>query len=317
MTARTTIVTGTLLGLAMLAAGCGGGGGGGGAADRSAGAPVVQARWESCAADGPRDTAGLGGSTDALTLLRLDDSFAPVAAVICRTAPFKRPGGGEDLTAEEVRAGDVTALLPTLRLPDEEPTAGACTADLVLVPWLVLLDADGRWIRPGVPVDSCSKPRREFRDAVAQLKTETVAKRTLQNVESDEAATAGCSQQWADMLWVIGQNGAGNADPHALAADDAAASLCVYRVPASEQGSDKPAGDFVSGGKLAPATWVALKRELAGAAPAGPCTTPASRFAVVHTPAGEIYVEADGCKRAMIGDARLVRTTPEVAALLF
>jgi hypothetical protein len=141
-----------------------------------AGAPVVNPKWESC-------DAIAGQDADAPALPRLDDSFQPVSAVLCLTASRQRATGGADLVATERRADDVAALVAALRLPDEEPTSGACTMELVTVPWLALLDADGRWIRPGVPVDSCRKPRIEVRTALGRLRTTTVSSRVY--VEAD------------------------------------------------------------------------------------------------------------------------------------
>jgi hypothetical protein len=162
----------------------------------------------------------------------------------------------EELVAVEERAGDVAALVTRLRLPDEKRTGGFCTADLVLAPWLVLLDAQGRWIRPGVPVDGCGRPRREFRAAVEQLRTDRVSSRVLWEIESDRAAAAGCSQVWADMVWAAGRSGSGeNGVPGTLAADYAEVRVCVYRVPARERGTGKPAGQFESGRTLAAGTW--------------------------------------------------------------
>ena len=259
-----------------------------------AGPPVLHPRWESCAAAAPAAEAG----QDALTMPRLTDDFRPVAAVICRTVPERRASGGEDLLAVEERAGDVTALLGALRLPDEEPTDGACTMDLPHVPFLVLLDEQGRWVRPGVPVDACGKPRQEFRTAVEQLATERVSSRVQAQLESDEAAAAGCSQTHADMVWVSGTHDldGGTAD---LPSSDAAVRLCHYQVPEGERGGGKPAGTFVSGRTLTAAEWTAVRRELAAAGPATACTTPSSRFVLLHPPAGQIYVEADGCRRVL------------------
>ncbi|GAA2707083.1 hypothetical protein [Actinoplanes palleronii] len=123
----------------------------------ASGGPKVHSQWMSCAVK-------TGDGQDALTLPRLTGSFPAVSAVICDDRP--QPGA---TGSAEVRATDITALLATLRLPDEGATAQACTQELPFVPWLVLLDAQGRWIRPGVPVDSCGKPRQEFRDAYRKL----------------------------------------------------------------------------------------------------------------------------------------------------
>ena len=314
-----------MVGLALAAGGCGvttAGDIGTAGPQRTAGAPAVHAAWESCAVAAPAADDGFGAGQDALTLPALDDRFQPAAAVVCRAQPQERPSGGSDMVAVEERADDVTALVAALRLPDDEPTAYACTAELPAVPWLALVDAQGRWVRPGVPVDACHKPRQEFRTAYEGLRTTRISTRVLHEIESDEAVASGCSQQWADMVWVEGQTpGRRDATPGRLPADDAQVRICVYRVPASEQGGGKPGGDFQSGGKLPAHRWAAIKRELTTAGPAAACRTPAGRFAVLHLPAGLIYVEADGCRRVLIeggsGRSALRQGTAKLTALVF
>ncbi|MBQ1025387.1 hypothetical protein [Micromonospora sp. C95] len=267
---------------------------------RSSGPVDVHLAWESCAAAGA-DGGDPVGSQGTLAAPLLGDDFVPVAAVICRSGPQPRPAGGSELVAVEERADDVTTLVAALRLPDAERTDGPCTADLPFVPWLALLDARGRWINPGVPTDACGKPRQEFRAAYDQLRTERVATRVLRELESDEAVASGCAQQWADMVWVTGEFGGGQGSaPVALPPADAEVRVCVYQVPVSERGGGKPAGEFESGGTLPGRTWAAIRRELTATAPAATCDSPASRFAVLHPPTGNIYVEADGCRRALI-----------------
>jgi hypothetical protein len=191
---------------------------------------TVNPRWESCRAAAPEDGAP-ADAQDGLSLPRLDDTFEPVAAVVCRPVPQQRPSGGSDLVAVEERADDVTALVTALRLPDEKPTDGPCTMELPFVPWFVLLDGQGRWVRPGVPIDVCRKPRQEFRTAFEQLRTQRVSTVVLREMESDEAAGSGCTQTWADMVWVAGETGGGqDRTPGPLPADDAEIRICVYRV---------------------------------------------------------------------------------------
>ena len=291
----------------------------GGGPGVASGSPDVHPKWEAC----PAGAREFDGAQEALRLPRIDGSFPAVAAVRCGSNILKRPTGGSDMAATEERADDIGGLLAALRLPDEPRTNGACTADLVTVAFLALLDADGRWIRPGVPVDACGKPRIEFRNALDQTSFKRVSSKIVSEVESDPAATSGCGQSWADMVWVTGQMGAdGPTALPTLAPDDAVVRACVFGVPPKERGSGKPAGEFVSGGALPAGRWAAIKRELVTTtAPAPACTTPATRFALLHPAASaDIYVEGDGCRRILIdenGPSTLRTSTPTLTRLLF
>ncbi len=317
------------VGLALAVGGCAstapvGGGtaaGGGTGSQRSPGPLAIHSHWESCAATTSAKDVDLGSSPEALLLPRLEEGFQPVAAVVCRVGPEQRPSGGSDLVAAEERADDVATLVAALRLPDRELRQYVCTADLPFVPWLALLDAQGRWVRPGVPKDDCNKPLPEFRTAYEQLPAKRVTTRVLRELESDQAVASGCRQMWSDMVWVAGQSSSGQNDTPALAPDNAEVRVCVYRVPASEQGSGKPAGEFESGGKLPAGRWAAVRHELTTAGPASACRTQGSRFAVLHLPTGLIYVEADGCRRALIdsdtGPGAIRQGTEKLTSLLF
>ena len=281
-------------------------------------APVVHDRWDAC----DRTTSEFDAQ-DALTLPRLGDGFAPVAAVVCRIDIRERPGGGNEMIAVEARAGDLTAVLAALRLPDEPATDQACTMDLPAVPWLALLDRDGRWIRPGVPIDACGKPRVEFRTAYEKLAATTVRSRVVKQLESDEAARSGCSQTWADMAWAM--TGVETVQETTLAPlpVDTAVRRCVYDVPAGERGTAKPAGDFRAGGPVPASGWTAIRAEIEASAPGvATCGTPATRFAVLHLqPGGTLYIEADGCRRILAepanGSGVYLRSSARLTALVF
>lgn len=166
---RSITVTTTVL-LAVLAGGCTEpafvGDVFGTASARSGADATVHDRWESCE---------IAISVDevpevAFTLPLLDDGFAAVSVIVCAEGPREKPDGTLERVVEETRTEPPAALLAALRLPDEDQgVEGYCTMDLPHVPWLALVDGDGRWIRPGIPIDSCGKPRTELQTAYADL----------------------------------------------------------------------------------------------------------------------------------------------------
>jgi hypothetical protein len=289
---------------------------------RTGDTPVVHQRWTSCFEEAP--SASFGGSAEALELPRLRADFVPTAAVVCDLQSERREDGGEDLVAIESRAEDVTVLAAALRLPAEPRTDGACRSDLPTIPWLALLDTDGRWVRPGAPMDPCGKIRIEVRDAIAALALTRVASRTVREIESAEAAAAGCSQTWKDMVAVVSRD---NPPPGATGAHPLGGRtqvrLCVYRVPVSEQGSGTPAGQFERGGVLSAQRWAAIEPALRAADAASTCSTPAARFALLRAAdgsGGEVYVELDECRRILTtpatGGAHLAQGDAALIALL-
>lgn len=262
-----------------------------------------QRRWTSCADAAPEmTTAGqriVAG--DAAALPRLDGDFTPVAAVICELETQQRPDGGQDGVATERRADKVDALVTALRLPDEPRTEGPCTTEAVVFPWLALVDADGRWVRPDLPVDRCGKPRPEVREALGALPLTTVATRKVAELVSAEAAAAGCEQRWKD---VIALQAAPKPDAPRKALPEPFPAgrqirLCVYEVLKSEPGT----GNFVHGTVLPADRRTAIEQALKAAGSAEPCSARASRFALLWPTTGgdpETYVELDGCHRIMV-----------------
>jgi hypothetical protein len=262
-------------------------------------AAEVHDAWTSCRTELGTATGFDANPTEPLGMPWLPAGFTPVAAVVCVRAPQQRAGGGQDLVLLEQRATSVERLTGTLRLADQPPTNGACTADLVGVVWFAMLDAGGRWVRPGVAVDPCGKPRIEVRDALEKLETTTVATTVLAEIESSAAAKAGCSQSWGEMVGISAAER--REDKGAFDPPTAGMRLCLYTVPASEQGTGKPAGAFERGGVLTDQAWTDLRRRMLAAGPIVPCTTHAGRFAVFRPAGGggEVYLELDGCRRLM------------------
>ncbi|WP_030487012.1 hypothetical protein [Micromonospora chokoriensis] len=136
------------------------------------GTPAIRSRWVSCAVNAP--IGDDGRPPNALTLPRLGTEFAVAYAVHCQREPKRRADGGEDLVLTEGRATDVTALLAALRLPNDTTPVEACTLEMPWEPNLLLFGAQGQWIRPGLPVDTCGKPLAAVQEAVRALRLTTV-----------------------------------------------------------------------------------------------------------------------------------------------
>jgi hypothetical protein len=266
-------------------------------------------RWESCR------QAQEGAEVDAGDLTPLGDDFTAVGAVVCGADNEKRSDGSTWLIGTEDRSDAVAALVVALRLPGEPRSNLPCTADNPQVPWFVLLDEQGHWVRPGVPRDACGKQRTEVRQAVKALALTRVGTWPIKELVSAEAGAAGCSQQWDTDVVALHARGDDWA-PSVSRLFDATAPvrLCVY------QG---PSGDFSYGGMLSAAQGRAIDRAVR-AAPRGDraCAEPAGRFAVLRPVGGgeAVHVELDGCRRVSVApvNARpsLQRATPAVLALL-
>ncbi|MFF0471372.1 hypothetical protein ACFYPX_28540 [Micromonospora zamorensis] len=330
MRSSRTVLAFALLGMAL--GGCGGTTSGPGRAEEPGPAQIADS-WTSCRAAAPQAGAVLSVPNTATPtptapepkIGRIDPAFTPVAAVLCGREIRPGVNGGQEQTATERRAEQIAPLLAALRLPNEQADGEiACTLDMVIPPWLALLDDRGRWLRPYLPTNVCGRPRAEVSDALAGLSWTTVDTRTVGQVESPEAEAAGCAQRWADMVWVETSNG--RPGPPAPATSPAAGPLrlCVYQVPASQQGGGKPAGDFVYGGPLPAERQAGVLRGLANRRAVADCKTPASRFAVLRPLDGaagpDRYVELDGCRRFLvapsIGGAQLGQGDETLAALL-
>ncbi|MBQ1075438.1 hypothetical protein KBX06_20040 [Micromonospora sp. C31] len=263
----------------------------------ASGTPTARSGWTSCAVDAPVGEDGRPPS--AHTLPRLDTTFAVAYAVHCQLEPTRRADGGEDLVLTEGRATDVTALLAALHLPDDRTNVEACTLEMPWEPNLLLFDAQGRWIRPRLPMDICGKPRPEVPEAVRGLRLTTVSETVVREVLSAGAAASGCTQTSSNVV------AAGTGDPSSLPRpgrvsipSTAPLRLCVFRVPAQQQGT----GTFDYGLLLPEQRHAAVERRLGALRPAAKCSGAATRFAVLEnaTSTGDvIYVELDHCRRVL------------------
>ena len=329
---RKWTAVGALLVGAMVAGGCASPGerpeaGGPAGLDASAGPVPSGSSWESCAAAGApapqRTPDGWPGTLppaepDQVGVPWLPEDVTPVAVTTCAAGLAVRGDSGADVVPAERRSDDpggMAALVAALRLPDATEKAEVCTAEAVVLPWFVLHDANGAWVRPRVPFDSCSRPRAEVLDALRALETvpgsETVA-------GEPGSARTGCADAHADMIAVTGRRGTEASPAAAPPAESAQLRLCVYRVPESEFGSGKPAGALESGTVLTTAAWTAVRSAFPPAGRAAPCTTPSGSFAVLEPLAGGpvTYVELSGCGRTMQDGAGLATGSPALTAAI-
>jgi hypothetical protein len=287
------------------------------------GEPVIHASWTSCAEEFKPNTADWG-RYPAL----LGDGFHPVSAVVCAQEERDQPDGGRDRVEVESRVDDIDAIVRTLRLPDQPRSGGVCADGTASPPWLVLLDQDGRWLRPGVPVNRCGLPRVEVLDAGEALRLTVVHTRVVEQIISGAAAKAGCQQRWRDEFWPSPQERERGqylpSPPVGQPAPELAAFtvVCRYRSSDTRQG-DPTITEFERGGKV-PSDRVA---ELSGrlvwsTTPARPCTTRATRIVALSEVVDRgdyVYVEVDGCMRMLadIGDVHvLTQADSDLPALL-
>lgn len=288
-----------------------------GCAERGAGQDLP--RWQSCDQaipwSGPRPPAA---DLEAGVLPRLDAEFAAVAAVVCGAENQQRPDGSRWEVATEERAADVTDLVAALRLPDVARRQGLCQQDFPGVPWFVLLDASGRWVRPGVPLDDCGKYRSEVRAAVAGLALTRTASWPIQQTLSAQAAAARCGQRAGDPVQAHARVGGWAKTVRPLVDEGALLRLCVYRVPVEQRSAEEPVGDFQYGGSVPVYRSAAIDAAVRRAPRADPeCAEPVSRFAILHARGKEaVHVELDGCRRVSVTSVNAAPSLQQATATL-
>lgn len=284
---------------------------------------VPHRRWTGCPAYPPGAPQGsvwqspVEGS--ATRLPRLGDDFRPVAVIVCTDASQKRADGSLELLWAEYRGTATADLTAALRLSDAPPTGEPCPEDEAFPQWFALLDAQGRWVRPGTPTDGCGVARRELLHAVARLTLTMVGSRPVRELRSARAAAAGCDQEDGDRVAEFSEPDSpalgGETVPFVFARP---VRLCVYRERAGR-------GDFVRGGVLSPQHSAALGRLLHAPRAGAPCAggaTLVARLADADDPyrEGTVRVQLDGCRQMLLEPAAagpvLARADPALVALL-
>lgn len=304
---------GGVLGTALLLAGCASAPSG----PREAGPSGDAIATGGCAAVAPEPWTG--------------DAFEPVAVLACDDlASVDDAAGTWSALVLRTLVGDLEAVRAADGAPDDPPSTGPCTADMVIEPARWLVDGGGRGIAIREPRDGCGKPKGAAVGlAVQRLEEVERDEVRLRLIESAEAAAARCATWHAPLRLATGAgfDGVGPRDlpsevvelpasppsstgPSLTVPGDALPAeqglrLCRYRVGAAPQG-DAPAPPDASGGlfftgseTLEPATarelleLVARDRSTAPAA----CTASASHAVQLVDAAGTaLAVELDGCR---------------------
>lgn len=106
---------------------------------------------------------------------RLPAGFVAEIAVLCAPAMKPAHNNGQVVFIERVADHGLAALVAALRRPSARPAPGIiCPVQLVIVPPLFLVSADGQVIRPVIPADACGSPQQQVLTALQQVPWTTV-----------------------------------------------------------------------------------------------------------------------------------------------
>lgn len=218
--------------------------------------------------------------------------FETVAVVRCRDETRLIPGEGS-WTVRITERADILApeLVDMLRRPsDPAPANGMCTAIGYVVPYVLLVNAEGKALLPALPTEPCGKPRDEVTNFFDTLPYRTVTETRVRLVESQLSVDTGCDGNWKDVIAIESPTpGPVTPTPPAPPSD---IHVCVYTVAGDT-------GQLDSGFWLTEREASALRTALDAAGPAVPCDKPHTRFAVLRSSSsgGMPAVELDGCFR--------------------
>lgn len=231
-------------------------------------------------------------------------AFGAVAAVNCAIANRNYPGDGqwEVLIRQVLPPGQLPGLIAALTQPNQtHHSAEACAAVAYLPLPVLLVNADGRYLHPRFPRNSCGQPLRgaSYSD-IDKLAWRTVSVTKIVQTESQEALASGCSMLWKN-LFTIEVDGA-HPDPGSPVlnhAPNATLTACIYKT-----GTDPERGDFVRAVVLDASQSQELRTALDGAGPAANTTCAVqTSFAVVNAVnGGYVSVELGGCWRVLRDD---------------
>lgn len=219
--------------------------------------------------------------------------FQAVTAVSCVDGTRIYPGNGQwDVRTRQVAASRVARLKRYFEQPSERhlPKGGMCldVRRFILVPTLV--DAQGRWVVPRVPVNGCGDPL----PLIPKIRWHVDSVRKVKRLVSAAALKTHCGMSVKD----VPAGAIGPLEPSSggslFARTPKTATVCIFRT------EDFEVGRFVRGVALDRAKTRLLVGALTGAAPTGDCANQ-SLFAVVaarNDPTAEgVWAELGGCFR--------------------
>lgn len=240
----------------------------------------------------------------------IPDGFAASWVLRCRIEPRTEDGANSTVLVVERADADLTDLVDALRMPDKYAwpfESFGCAASVATIDYFVLVDADGRALRPEVPLSKCESTRGEVNAALRVLPFRTLAEMTLQvNLKFEDPK---CPDTFEDPFE---GGGARPGPPVALEGD----RVRVCRYSMRKPGPPRPAGgyDFTMTGNAARE----LLDVLGAARPAPPCTLKHTAFAVIEIngPVPHVVAELDGCRRLMRANNTLGQLDePEIVTL--
>lgn len=262
---------------------------------------TVGPAWTGCEAVGAfRED----GRTTPPTTGAVPPGFTPARVVLCEEGERTNAAGDTVSVDLERTSTDVAPLLTYLAQPDGRPTQAVCTADGWIPPRLFLVDADGRYVAPTIPVDGCSKPLgwRDHAGWTSLSYTDRVV-REGEVSESAEAKASGCDMAYKDVVDAYATSS--HRRPGGFAGDPFGGrplKVCVFEVPEPDRGTDAPPGRFVSGRAIDDQERSTVVTALLATPETSPrCGRADARFASLAAPGGgpTLFVELDGCRRVV------------------
>jgi hypothetical protein len=258
----------------------------------------------------------------------LPDDLRASAVIACSLENRPVPGDGvwSFVVEKKAAAGPrLDQLVTALRAKDEPtPVTLGCNAILILVRWFAVVDQDGTWVRPRVPITACGQPQDAVLKALDALSWTTVSatKATQVSTEADvardaAATAAGCVTPFKDMLAIEAGYTAPKSSPGPWPdLGGTVTAVCRYSAAPDEDGT--PLLTFESGYKATVAQAAALSAAWKQTGPVAGCGLQHTVVTVLFTANnGWHLVEDDGCHRVLDGDnGTWGQATPELLAAL-